>query len=99
MVRRRISDDLKEVALSLSLHGLPDLEVCEYTGLSEPSLKRLRKIYRELGKVSHSLPNEGRPRMLTAMEVKVRHRFLEAGHSLTLTIYSFSLIASIASPT
>jgi hypothetical protein len=41
MVGRHISDELKEMALSMSLQGLRNLEVHEYTGISVHSLKRL----------------------------------------------------------
>ena len=34
-----ISDELKEMALSMSLQGLHDSDICEYTGISEWSLK------------------------------------------------------------
>ena len=76
MVRRHISDDLKEMALSMSLQGLSDSEIREYTGISERSLKRLRSTYRANGVVSHKPIDTGRPRVLTAMEVKVRHSIL-----------------------
>jgi transposase len=71
MVRRHISNDLKEMALAMSLQGLGDSEIREYTGISERSLKRLRHTYRNTGAVSAKPDAVGRPRMLTAMEVKV----------------------------
>jgi len=70
MVRRHISDDLKETALAMSLQGIGDSEIREYTGISERSLKRLRHTYRNTGAVSAKPDVVGRPRMLTAMEVK-----------------------------
>jgi hypothetical protein len=41
MVGHHISDELKEMALSMSLQGLTDSEVHEFTGISIHSLKRL----------------------------------------------------------
>ena len=73
MVCRHISDDLKEMALSMSLQGLSDADIREYTGISEHSLKRLRSSYRATGAVSRKPLDTGRPRVLTAIEVKVRH--------------------------
>jgi hypothetical protein len=74
MVGRRISDELKEMALSMSLQGLTDAEIREITGISERSLKRLRSTYRkaycDTGGVS--CPSPGRSRMLSSMEAKVR---------------------------
>ena len=49
MVRRHISDELKEMALSMSLQGLHDSDIREYTGISERSLKRFRSTYRRTG--------------------------------------------------
>ncbi len=49
MVGRYISDELKEMALSMSLQGLRDLEVHELMGISVQSLKRLRSTYRKTG--------------------------------------------------
>jgi hypothetical protein len=39
MVRRHISDDIKQLTLSMSLQGIPDSEIRELTGVSERSLK------------------------------------------------------------
>jgi transposase len=74
MVHRHISDDLKEMALSMSLQGLRDAEIREYTGISERSLKRLRHTHRNNGALSTKRVAPGRPRVLTAMEVKVSLR-------------------------
>ena len=71
MVRRHISDDLKEMALSMSLQGLSDSAIREYTGISERSLKRLRSTYRAVGTVSRKVIDVGRPHVLMAQEVKV----------------------------
>ncbi|KAH8980709.1 hypothetical protein EDB86DRAFT_3087701 [Lactarius hatsudake] len=68
MVRRYISDELKEMALSMSLQGLTDPEIRDFTGISERSLKRLRSTYRDTGGFSRESP--GRPRVLTAIEAK-----------------------------
>ena len=47
MVGRIISKELKEMALSMSLQGIRDSEIHEYTGISVRSLKRLRSTYRQ----------------------------------------------------
>jgi len=47
MVCCYISDKLKEMALSMSLQGLHDSDIREYTGISEWSLKRFRSTYRQ----------------------------------------------------
>ena len=91
MVRRHISDDLKEMALSMSLQGLSDSDIREYTGISERSLKRLRSSYRAIGAVSRKPLDTGRPRVLTAIEVKVRHNLLLVNHTLTVPMASFSV--------
>jgi transposase len=72
MVGRYISDELKEMALSMSLQGLRDLDIHEYTGISVRSLKRLRRTHRQTGEVSRKPIAPGRPRDLTSMHRKVR---------------------------
>jgi hypothetical protein len=73
MVRRYISDDIKEMALSMSLQGISDSEIRELTGVSERSLKRLRSVHRQTGAVSSRPIDVGWPRILSAMAVQVRH--------------------------
>ena len=70
MVGRHISDELKEMALAMSLQGLPDLEVHEFTGISIRSLKRLRNTHRRTGAVSRKPLVPGRPRNLTSMHTQ-----------------------------
>ena len=72
MVRRHISDDIKETALAMSLQGISDFEVRQLTGVSERSLKRLRSTHRRTGNVSEPYVSPGRQRALSTMEVKVR---------------------------
>ena len=76
MVRCHISDELKEMALSMSLRGLSDSDICEFTGISKRSLKHLQSTYRAIGVVSCKPLETGRPRVLTAMEVKVCRNIL-----------------------
>ncbi|KAH9023528.1 hypothetical protein EDB83DRAFT_1984866 [Lactarius deliciosus] len=60
MVRRHISDELKEMALFMFLQGLTDPEVRDFTGISKRSLKRLRSnVSRHRG-----VSRDGRPRPL-----------------------------------
>jgi transposase-like protein len=73
MVRRRISDDVKQMALAMSLQRIPQSEIRQLTGVSERSLKRLRSSYRKTDAVSAKSVPTGRPRLLTSVEVKVRH--------------------------
>ena len=73
MVRRHISNESKELALSMSLQGIGDIEIRKLTGISERSVKRLRHTYRNTGAVSCKPVASGRPRSLSSMEVKVRH--------------------------
>jgi len=45
MVCHHISDELKEMALSMSLQGLHDSDIHEYTGISERLLKQFHSTY------------------------------------------------------
>jgi transposase len=74
MVGRNISDELKEMALSMSLQGLRDSDIHEYTGISVRSLKRLRSTHRQTGEVSRKPVVPGRARDLTSMHKKVRFK-------------------------
>jgi transposase len=71
MVRRRISKETKELALSMSLQGISDLEIRELTGISERTVKRLRRTYRNSSSVVHKSVAPGRSRTLSLTEVKV----------------------------
>ena len=72
MVGRHIPNELKEMALSMSLLGLRDLKICEYTGISVLMFKRLRSAHRTGDLFTPPPIDRGRPRMLTAVQVKVR---------------------------
>jgi len=68
MVGRHISDELKEMALAMSLQGLTDSEVYEHTGISVRTLKRLRKTHRNAGGVSRKPVALGQLRDLTSIQ-------------------------------
>ena len=69
IVRRHISQDLKEAALSMSLQGLTDSVIRQYTGISECSMVRLCNSYQQ---PAHPSPvPAGWPRVLSAIQVKV----------------------------
>ena len=70
MVGHYISNEVKEMALSMSLQGLRDSEIHEYTGISVRSLKRLRKTHRQIGEVSKKPAIPGRPRNLSSMQTQ-----------------------------
>jgi transposase len=77
MVRRHISTELKELALSMSLQGLRDSEIHEYTGISVRSIKRFRSLHRRTGNVVAPPPiNTGRPCMLTVIQIMVCLQFI-----------------------
>ena len=68
MVGHRIPDEVKQMALSMSLQGIPDSEVHEYTGISVRSIKRLHSTHCRTGEVSRKPVVPGRPRNLTSMQ-------------------------------
>jgi hypothetical protein len=71
MVGRHISDELKEMALSMSLQGLRDFEVHEFTGISVQSVRRLRSTHCQIGEVSRKPIAPSQPRALTPMHRQV----------------------------
>ena len=90
MVHRRIPNETKELALSMSLQGICDLEIRELTGISECSVKRLRRTYRNSGSVARESVARGRPRTLSLAEVKVHCVFLPPSAT---TNFPFSLVS------
>ena len=67
MTRRRIPGETKELALSLSLQGISDLEIRELTGISERTVKRLQRTFRNSG----STARKSVAHTLSSMEVNV----------------------------
>ena len=72
VVRRHISDEIKEMAIAMSLQGICDAEVSGFTGISPRSLKQLRSTHRRIFTVSCKPIDPGRPRtVLTSVDVNV----------------------------
>ena len=94
MVRRRISDDVKELALAMSLQRIPQSEIRELTGVSEHSLKRLRSTHQKMNAVSVKPIATGRPRLLTSVEVKVCHTYLQDKTSSYSSSSTFVIVLS-----
>ena len=64
----------------MSLQGLRDSDIFEYTGVSVPTLKRWRSKFRKTGELFPSPPiDNGRPRVLSAIQVKVCTQYLGPG--------------------
>src|SRR6266702_4797332 len=75
---RWYSNDLKELALSMSLQGLHDSEIHQFTGISVRLLKRFCSTLHQTGGISAPPPiDNGQPRLLTAVQLKVTRHALE----------------------
>ena len=72
MVHRHVSDEVKEMALAMSLQGLQDSEVCKFTGISVRCIRHARSTYRQTGAVSRKAFAPGHPRTLTSVHRQVR---------------------------
>ena len=84
---RRYSDDLKELALSMSLQGLRDSEIHQFTGISIRLLKRFRSTLHQTGGMSAPPPiDNGRPRLLDAIQLKVCLQYICPGCCLTIAV-------------
>jgi hypothetical protein len=70
-----ISNDVKEVALSMSRQGLSDSMIHQYTGISKRSMVRLRDAYRNYAFPGSLLVGFGWPRTLNGIQVKVCMQF------------------------
>jgi hypothetical protein len=87
MVRRHISAELKELAVSMSLQGLHASDIQEYTGISVWSIKRFRSLHRRTGNIVAPLPiNIEWPRVLTAIHITVCLHYLGPGCCLIVTV-------------
>jgi hypothetical protein len=72
MVCRHVSIEIKELALSMSLQGLHDTDIQEYTGISLRSIQRVRSLHRRTGNVVALPPIDiGRPCVLTSIHIMV----------------------------
>ena len=100
MVCRHISSDLKEMALSMALQGLRDLDVHEFTGICVHLLMWLCSTFRRTGDVlPPPLIDPGWPRILMAIQVKVSsvQHIIPILHLTPWT--SFSVIVFLTSQT
>lgn len=73
MVRRHISDETKQIALQMAQEGLPTKAIRDRTGISERSVMRLKRTFRETGSVSRKALVIGRKRMLDILDVCVSY--------------------------
>jgi transposase len=74
MVNRRISNDLKECALSLWEKGWDELDICEALGVSRASIYRWRAIFAEFGSIQKPpSPLRGRTRIITRAVLDAIH--------------------------
>ncbi|KAJ7577940.1 hypothetical protein C8J56DRAFT_746542, partial [Mycena floridula] len=65
MVNRKISSDVKEIALQLWEIGWEIEDICESLGISSKSFRRWQHIFKDFGSVTKPpSPFRGRPRLL-----------------------------------
>lgn len=75
-MRRHIPKEYKDIALHMSLNeGVPDGLIRCYLGISARAMRRLRKTYRERGETVPVMCNQGRPRLLNALDADARTVF------------------------
>jgi len=77
-MRRHIPKERKEVALEMSLLNVKDRTIRRYTGISERSMRYLRKTFRETGEVTRTPVCGGRPRILDSLDANVSYCLLSA---------------------
>ena len=71
-MRRHITQELKDIALHMSLNEkVSDRNIRRYTGISERAMKRLRKTFRETGETVRKPAFPGRPRILDGLDAHV----------------------------
>ncbi|KAG1843223.1 hypothetical protein C8R48DRAFT_550406, partial [Suillus tomentosus] len=82
---RYISNERKQVALQMSLLNVKDPTIRRYTGISERSLRYLRKVYRETGEVVRTPVCAGRPRILDSLDANFLEACIERQPDIYLT--------------
>jgi transposase len=75
MTRRHIPREQKELVLGMSQRNMHDREIRYLTGISERSMRYLRKTYRETGEVVRVPEVSGRPRTLDTFDANVSNEF------------------------
>ncbi|KAG1811051.1 hypothetical protein EV424DRAFT_1286367, partial [Suillus variegatus] len=82
---RYISKERKQVALQMSLLNVKDPTIRRYTGISERSLRYLRKVYRETGEIVRTPVCVGRPRILDSLNANFLEAWIERQPDIYLT--------------
>jgi hypothetical protein len=70
---RYIPKEHKQIALQMSLLNMKDQMIRHYTGISERSMRYIRKTYRETGEVVRTPVCAGRPRILDSLDANVSY--------------------------
>ncbi|OAX39935.1 hypothetical protein K503DRAFT_39942 [Rhizopogon vinicolor AM-OR11-026] len=63
-----IRKERKQVALQMSLLNVKDRTIHRYTGISERSMRYIRKTFRETGEIVRTPVCAGRPRILDSLD-------------------------------
>ncbi|KAG2031835.1 hypothetical protein BDR03DRAFT_841967, partial [Suillus americanus] len=80
-----ISKERKQIALQMSLLNIKDPAIYRYTGISERSIRYLRKTYRETGEVVRTPICTGRPRILDSLDANFLEACIERQPDILLT--------------
>ncbi|EGO01091.1 hypothetical protein SERLA73DRAFT_179149 [Serpula lacrymans var. lacrymans S7.3] len=68
-MRRHIPKEQKILVYKLScIHGLSDRHVSHYLGISQQTIRRIRKTFRDTGEVGHQLACQGQSCALDGLE-------------------------------
>ncbi|KAF8835794.1 hypothetical protein BDN67DRAFT_1005692, partial [Paxillus ammoniavirescens] len=84
--RRHISDEVKNVIVTMSTHAeipLTRKEIRVLTGVAESTQRRINALYRRTGQVSASPAANGRSRTLNAMDVSFLEGLIERWPDIT----------------
>jgi transposase-like protein len=76
-MRRHIPKEYKDLAIHMSLNeGVSDDDIYRFIGISQRTLRRLRKTYQETGQTVRIPVSPGRPRLLDTLDSLVSHFLL-----------------------
>ena len=88
-MRRYIPKEFKDLAIHMSLNeNVSDDDIHAYIGISQRTMRRLRKLYEETGETIRVPVAPGRPRLLDTLDALVSH--------LLLSLYSLLIFLSFS---
>ncbi|VDC02747.1 unnamed protein product [Peniophora sp. CBMAI 1063] len=96
MGRRHIPDAQKELLMEMLDNGMPQDDLVKFSHVSDRTCRRVKKLYRQTGKVSRKALFPGRPRALGDLPLAYLEARIEQSPDLTLRELRQALVTAYA---